>query len=148
MINCFDEEYAFLSNFFDSPITDGELWYPTVEHYFQAMKTLDPEKRQIIAEAPTPGKAKRLGRRVELRADWEQVKDQIMYEALQKKFFNPLLKKMLLATGDERLEEGNHWHDNYWGVCYCYQCQDILAKNNLGKALMRLRAELRKDKAL
>lgn len=142
MINCFDDKYAFLSNFFDSPITDGELWYPTVEHYFQAMKTTDFELRKEIADAPTPGKAKRLGRRVELRADWEEIKDDVMYEALQKKFSNPLLKKMLLATGDELLEEGNTWHDNYWGVCYCYKCQDIFARNHLGKALMKLRKEL------
>ena len=100
MINCFDEEYAFLSNFFDSPISDGELWYPTVEHYFQAMKTTDFELRKEIADAPTPGKAKRLGRRVELREDWEDIKDDVMYEALQKKFSNPLLKKMLLNLSE------------------------------------------------
>lgn len=147
MIGVFDGEFAFLSNFHTSPITDeDEIVYPTVEHYFQAMKTLDKTQRFNIAIQPTPGKAKREGRRVQLRSDWEQVKEQVMYEALIKKFSDPLLRKLLLDTGDEYLEEGTTWHDNEWGVCHCLKCQDIVGKNKLGKLLMRVRMELMEEK--
>jgi Xaa-Pro aminopeptidase len=66
-IDCFDGEYAFLSNFYDSPIEKDGIVYPTNEHFFQAMKTLDNEERKKIAAAETPGKAKRMGRNVKLR---------------------------------------------------------------------------------
>lgn len=144
MIGVFDGEFAWLSNFYESPIADEEgIVYPTVEHYFQAMKTLDSSERFNIAIQPTPGKAKRCGRKVNLRPDWEEVKEEIMFIALRKKFSNPILKAKLLATGNEYLEEGTTWHDNEWGVCRCERCQDILGKNKLGKLLMKLREEIR-----
>lgn len=144
MINCFDKQYAFLSNFYSSPIIDEDgIVYPTVEHYFQAMKTLDKAQRFNIAIQPTPGKAKRLGRRCELRPDWESIKDSIMETALKQKFSDPDFQQALLDTGDEWLEEGNTWHDNYWGVCHCEKCQDIVGKNTLGKLLMKVRQEIK-----
>lgn len=143
MINKFDGKYAFLSNFYESPISDGEITYPTVEHYFQAMKTSSMEEAVEIAAAPTPGRAKRLGRKCQLRPEWEEIKMTVMNIALHKKFADPVLRAKLLATGDEYLEEGNYWHDNFWGVCYCEKCQDEIGHNNLGKLLMKLRKELK-----
>ena len=62
MINRFKDEYEFLSNFYPSPIYDNNgKEYPTVEHYFQAMKTLDSKKRELIRLAESPRKAKRIG---------------------------------------------------------------------------------------
>ena len=88
-----------------------------------------------------PSSAKRKGRRVKLRNDWEEVKDQIMYEIVLNKFSqNEELRKKLIATGDEYLEEGNTWYDTYWGVC------NGKGKNKLGKILMQVREELRVDK--
>jgi ribA/ribD-fused uncharacterized protein len=142
LINCFDGKYAFLSNFYDSPITEDEITYPTVEHYFQAMKTLDKAERFNIATQPTPGKAKRCGRKVSLRSDWEQVKESVMETALRLKFSNPELKQKLLDTGDEWLEEGTTWHDNEWGSCHCQRCINIPGKNKLGYLLMKIRSEL------
>ena len=69
MINCFDNEYAFLSNFYSSPFSVDGIKYPTVEHYFQAQKTLDQNERRAIAAESTPGRAKRAGRHVHLRSD-------------------------------------------------------------------------------
>lgn len=146
MIGVFDGEFAFLSNFHPSPISDEDgIVYPTVEHYFQAMKSFDKSERFNIAIQPTPGKAKRCGRRVALRSDWEQIKEDVMYEALIKKFSDPFLRKLLLDTEDEYLEEGTTWHDNEWGVCSCLKCQDTIGKNKLGKLLMKVREEIRND---
>lgn len=139
MIGNFDGKYAFLSNFYPSSVTDeDDITYPTVEHYFQAMKTLDKAQRFNMAIQSTPGKAKRLGRKCNLRPDWESIKDSIMEDALRKKFSDPILKKALLDTGDEYLEEGNTWGDQYWGVC------NGTGKNKLGKLLMKLREEIKK----
>ena len=142
MIVEFDGEYAFLSNFYDSPIFYEGITYPTNEHFFQAMKTLDIETRKAIAAAPTPGAAKRMGRHVSLRPDWEQVKVDVMRTGLMLKFTDAALAEKLLATGDEELVEGNWWHDNTWGNCHCTECSRKGGRNLLGMLLMELRKEL------
>ena len=106
IIDNFDGEFAFLSNFYESPCEFEGVVYPTVEHAFQAAKTLDQLERQEIAAAPTPGKAKRMGRKVQLREDWELVKTDVMRECLKSKFNHPILKMQLLATKDAMLIEG------------------------------------------
>jgi predicted NAD-dependent protein-ADP-ribosyltransferase YbiA (DUF1768 family) len=68
-----------------------------------------------------------------------------MEAALRKKFAIPELREKLLATGDAWLEEGNHWHDNFWGVCHCIDCQDEMGWNHLGKLLMKIRADIRES---
>lgn len=147
VIDKFEGEYEFLSNFYPSRILydKDENWYaPTVEHAFQAMKTRNMEEEIGILSAPTPGKAKRLGRICDLRPDWEEVKDDVMYRFLKEKFFNFELRYKLLATGDATLIEGTTWHDNYWGVCSCEKCGGR-GKNRLGELLMKLREELRES---
>lgn len=136
MIDSFNKSYAFLSNFYPSAVVmDGQL-YPTVEHAFQAAKTLILEERYAIQSQPTPGKAKRMGRRVTLRPGWDSFKDDVMLKLLEVKFSNPELRAMLLATGSERLVEGNNHGDTYWGVCRG------VGKNRLGELLMQVRAKL------
>ena len=142
MISVFDGEYAFLSNFYMHSIEEDGITYPSNEHYFQAMKSLDRHERLFIAAAETPGKAKRRGRQTSLRADWESVKDEVMLNALRLKFADPILGQKLLDTGDEELIEGNHWHDNVWGVCSCPQCPGV-GQNRLGRYLMKVREELK-----
>lgn len=141
MIKNFEGEYAFLSNFYFSPMIIDNVVYTTNEHYFQAMKSLNPKERQAIVLAPTPGKAKYLGRKVSLRKDWEDIKEEVMLTGLRHKFSNPELRKKLLATGNEELIEGTTWHDNYWGICDCEACGGQ-GKNRLGKLLMQVREEL------
>lgn len=143
MIDFFDGEYAFLSNFYNASCIFEGKFYPTVEHAFQAAKSLDHAERDWIAAAGTPGLAKRLGRRVNLRPDWEKIKSDVMEECLHSKFTDPTLKQKLLATGDEELVEGNYWHDNCWGNCTCEQCANKPGENRLGKLLMEIRKELR-----
>lgn len=138
-ITQFDGPHAFLSNFYPSPVRLDGLEYPTVEHAFQAAKTHDPEARRRIRTAPTPGQAKRLGRQVQLRADWEQVKVGIMRSLLVQKFAEPELKALLRATGSEPLIEGNTWNDRIWGCTW--DGKTWIGQNHLGKLLMSLRAE-------
>ena len=145
MIDFFDGEYAFLSNFYNASCIFEEKLYPTVEHAFQAAKSLDQEERDWIAAAGSPGLAKRLGRRINLRPDWEKVKFDVMEECLRSKFADPVLKQKLLATGDEELVEGNYWHDNTWGNCSCEKCKDIVGRNMLGNILMKLRIEFMEE---
>lgn len=142
VIDKFEGKYAFLSNFYASTIKEDGITYPTVEHYFQAHKTLDYQERQKIAAAATPDLSKQAGRHVILRGDWEDVKEQIMLDALHLKFAIPELADKLLATVDARLIEGTVWHDNEWGNCSCEKCINIEGKNKLGKLLMQVREEL------
>lgn len=142
MILEFEGKYDFLSNFYPSPIFYDGITYPTNEHFFQAMKTLDQEEREKIAAADTPGKAKRLGRNVQLRADWEQIKVDVMRTGLMLKFTDANLAQKLIDTGDEELIEGNWWCDQFWGSCNCSKHIRTPGRNVLGMLLMELRKEL------
>jgi hypothetical protein len=126
--------FAYLSNFYPSPITINGREYPTVEHFYQASKALRPEDHDRIARAATPAEAKRLGRKVALRADWDKVKDDIMYAGIKAKFERQ--PQLLLQTGCARLVEDSPF-DSYWGTG-----RDGRGKNRLGELLMKLRSEL------
>lgn len=80
VIDRFADEYYWLSNFENSPFTINSITFPTVEHYFQASKATSPRVFEMIRTAKTPSEAKRLGKNIALRKDWEEVKDKIMYE--------------------------------------------------------------------
>lgn len=138
MITTFTDKYRFLSNFYEPAVVtyDGEE-YATTEHAFQAAKTLDVRERQEVQEAPTPGQSKRLGRRVTLRPDWEEIKLDVMLDLVRQKFQDPELRAKLLATDTRPLIEGNHWGDAFWGIC------NSEGSNHLGKILMRVRDEIR-----
>ena len=152
MISEFDREWAFLSNFYESEFEYEGITYPTNEHFFQAMKSLDPDERKAIANALTPDKAKWMGRRVVLRPDWEEVKVDIMREGLYRKFADEQLADWLLETGDEILVEGNYWHDNFYGSCFCKKCSAKRGgkpgENMLGKLLMEVRSAIKEERGL
>lgn len=134
MISSFRDEYFFLSNFYPVEIKLDGIVYPNAESAFQAQKTLDVEERRKFSMLKNPVQAKRLGRKVKLRDDWEKVKLDIMTEIVSQKFLqHPHLIEMLLQTGDEELVEGNKWGDRFWGVC------KGKGENHLGKILMKIR---------
>ena len=139
MINCFHDKYAFLSNFYPARVEYQLNFYPTVEHAYQASKVSAISRRVDFQTAKTPGIAKRMGQRVQLRPDWERVKLNVMQDLLVSKFSDPELKALLLATGKEMLVEGNNWHDNIWGDCGCSRCKNIPGQNWLGELLMMVR---------
>lgn len=137
MIDSFRGKYRFLSNFYPSVVVLDGVEYVTIEHAFQAAKTDDQADRLIIGTAYGPAAAKRAGRMVQLRPDWEDVKVSVMLSLLRQKFDDDRLCRKLLATRDDHLVEGNTWGDTYWGVC------DGHGSNMLGKLLMQVRQELR-----
>jgi len=128
--------FRFLSNFYPVPIVLEGNVYLSLEHAFQAAKTADPLEQQKIREMPTPGKAKRAGRQVTLRPNWEQIKLRIMEALVRQKFGHPELGKKLLATGNKELVEGNNHGDVFWGK---YNGE---GENWLGRILMKVRQEL------
>lgn len=139
MIASFSGRYAFLSNFSPHAITIDRT-YPSVEHAFQAMKTTDHGMRQLIADALTPGAAKKLGRTVPLREGWDALRDEVMLHCLRTKFApGSQLAAALVFTGDHVLMEGNTWGDRYWGVTVVGG--EWIGENKLGKFLMLVRSE-------
>lgn len=133
MIDSFAGPHEFLSNFYPSPIMDTGILYPTAEHLYQALKTLDIGQRRHIAGMKSPGRAKRAGRRLSIRADWDEIKVDLMVGILEKKFADVVLRKQLVDTYPEELVEGNTWKDHFWGVC------NGVGENMLGVILMALR---------
>lgn len=134
IIDRFTDEFNFLSNFHPSPIVVEGVLYPAVEHAYQALKTVDKNER-IKISFMTSGQAKRAGRKLKLRENWESIKLIIMEICLREKFKDPTLKAMLDATKPYELQEGNNWGDTIWGTV------DGEGQNLLGQLLMKIRDE-------
>lgn len=129
----------FLSNFYPSTIILNGKKYPTVEHAYQSSKTLDVETIDLIRRSSTPGDAKKLGRAVILRKDWNDVKLDIMRNLIYKKFENPFLRHMLLQTRNHELINENRWNDKFFGVT------NGVGENWLGKILQEVRLQAQKE---
>jgi hypothetical protein len=147
MVDSFREAYRFLSNFYPVSIFYQGREYPSAEHAYQAAKC--PAKAEEIIDLRLASEAKAFGSTVPLPPDWDQKKERIMLEILRIKFSNIIMKKRLLATGVRILVEGNSWHDNYWGRCYCGRRKgcDGSGKSRLGVLLMQVRGEIRAEKS-
>lgn len=125
-----------MSNFVACKVMLDGLEFASTEHAYVAAKTLDNVKRTEISQVETAGQVKRLGRKIKLREDWEDVKIDVMRDLLIQKFAQEPFKSQLLATGDAYLEETNHWNDTFWGVC------EGVGYNTLGWLLMEIREDL------
>jgi len=146
-ISSFKKEFEFLSNFYAASFVQAGFLWPTVEHAYQAAKTTSDYNKRKIRDAKTPGIAKYVGSCVTLREDWEQVKVSIMTELVWLKFEqNSKLRDKLLCTYPIELIEGNYWHDNFWGDCFCKKCTDIKGRNMLGYILMQIREIFQEEK--
>lgn len=140
-IDRFDGPNRFLSNFWPVNVPLYNQWYPSVEHAYQSAKSNDEKYKREVRKAATPGDAKRLGKKAPLRPDWGDAKKLEYMEFLvwYKFAMYPDLGKMLLATGDAELIEGNTWGDTFWGVC------KGVGQNQLGKLLMKVRDQVRRN---
>lgn len=142
VIDSFRGKFRFLSNFYLADVSYEGVVYPSSENAYQASKSISHIERLKISKLKKPGEAKRAGKVVRMRDDWEIVKYNVMLEILRKKFSRPDLANSLMSTKPHELIEGNMWHDNIWGDCYCLKCRYIIGQNLLGKALMQVRDEL------
>ncbi|BCL77613.1 NADAR family protein [Ktedonobacteria bacterium brp13] len=135
-----DEPYGCFSNFSRHGIEMDGIWWQTVEHYFQAQKFAGTPHAAQIQRALTPKQAAEIGRnrKLPLRPDWEQVKDEVMFKAVLQKFeTHKGLRTLLLSTGEEEIVESAPG-DYYWGCG-----ADGSGQNTLGKLLMEVRSMLR-----
>lgn len=138
-ITSFKGNYDFLSNFYEASVVYDGLTYGNNEAAYQAQKCCTIEERIPFTQYRS-GQAKREGRKVKLRSDWEEVKVSLMKEIVRAKFTqNPDLSNKLLMTGDRMIIEGNTWHDVFWGV----DIKTGVGENHLGKILMDIREELK-----
>lgn len=143
MIDRFNGEYEFLSNFYETKITWQGITYRNVEAAYQAQKC--PECSHEFINL-TGAEAKKLGKTVPLASNWEFRKLMVMKNLVYLKFAeNEDLKQKLLSTGNEYIEEGNWWGDIYWGVCTNKKYNHV-GENYLGKILMEVRQILQNEK--
>lgn len=131
--------YFELSNFCPPGLEDGGVYWPTVEHFFQAQKFSDVAYRERIRRAASPKDARELGRSRSyvIRPDWDAVRESVMLHALRHKFAKGLPHELLLATGERPLVEASPV-DYFWGAG-----QDGTGLNRLGFLLQQVRAEVR-----
>ena len=147
------DEHGALSNFSPFPVSmDGEVWM-TVEHYYQAQKFASVDNdtaRQIyldIKNAVTPETAAKIGRGAQIeypecvRADWEDIKVEVMRRALMEKLKShdgprQLLLHTVCSDGRVRLIEDSPV-DPVWGAG-----RDGTGENLLGNLLDEIRQDL------
>lgn len=134
------------SNFQPATIVDEMgITYPTVEHYYQAQKTYDRERRLRISVCETPAQAKKLGRSFPASPDWAERKERVMLAGLKQKFtLDTEHGRGLLHCDDPEITEFNTWCDTYWGRCIC-DTHKGMGSNRLGVLLMRIRDTLFND---
>lgn len=139
----FDGSYSCFSNFYLREVKYKDKIYKTKEHAFQCQKATNCRDFEYVFNAPTPLKAKRRSRAINLRDNWNHVKVSIMKEIVLE-FFKQHndLRDILMSTDDAELIEGNDWGDVFWGVC------NEEGENHLGKILMEVRDMLREGKSV
>lgn len=179
-IDCYINGNRWLSNFHLKRVFWRGLWFNSNEHAFQFTKGLGcelPEKLQrfhspVILESGqtlpvyTPSEAKKQGRIIHCREDWDHISYAVMLLINIEKFSTNPERQWLLDTGLAQLIEGNWWHDNKWGKCMyasrqdallhlagkpympCLKCADVEALNLLGGIHMRIRADIQFDEKL
>lgn len=136
------EEYRWLSNMYPVVINVKGHDYPSVEHAYQAQKCSELDWiDECTNEHNSAKKIKVLSRDVELREDWEDVKLLVMEHCLREKFKQEPFKQALKLTGNQNIQEGNYWNDDFWGVDL--KANPNVGENHLGRLIMKIRNELK-----
>jgi N-glycosidase YbiA len=130
--------YYEFCNFSKFPFTVDKILYKTSEHYYQSKKAIHKEDELKIINCETAREAADLGRTIECKSNWEDIKTNVMYDALYYKFTNyPNLIAILINTGEREIIEDSPT-DYFWGWG-----KEHTGKNMLGKLLMILRKEFK-----
>lgn len=128
--------YGGFQNFSRHPITVNNKLYRTTEHYYQAQKTTNELDHEKVRLSATPKEAKLTAKRLPLKENWDNIKYEVMKDALRYKVQqHPDIRETLLRTGDAILIEDSDW-DYIWGCG-----KDGTGQNLLGKAWMEIRNE-------
>jgi hypothetical protein len=135
MIKEFQGKYRWLSNFWTVKVILEGTEYKSVEHAFQSAKSDDPNWKLYCKNTERAGEIKKLSRSVKLIKDWDTKKILIMKELLVQKFNKEPYKSMLIETGNQEIQEGNLWHDTFWGI----DLRTGNGNNLLGKMIMEIR---------
>jgi len=138
VIDRFSDKYIFLSNFYRCSVNYKGIIYPTSENAYQAEKCVSIVDKIKFVNI-TPGQAKRLGRKIDIVSNWDEIKLGVMRKILEVKFSIPELRALLIRTEDSLLIEGNYWGDIYWGV------YNGVGENWLGRLLMEIRSEIGRE---
>lgn len=176
-IDCYMGPHRFLSNFHLKSVFWRGIWFNSNEHGYNFTKGIgvEPPHNLVRFHSPleiaggkilpvyTSTEAKREGRKIALREDWELIKYAVMLLLNIEKFSTNPERQMLLNTGNATLREGNWWHDNIWGDCIfgsredamlylsgkpfnpCLKCANIKGQNLLGKIHTRIRSDIQFD---
>lgn len=130
----FRDDFYFLSNMYPCPVVVDGIEYSCSETAFQAQKTFNASERKMLINLDGFA-AKKAGKHVTLRPDWESVKILIMEAVVRAKFEQhpELMIKLHDVAGT--ICEDNSWGDTFWGVC------NGNGENHLGKILMKIRDE-------
>lgn len=136
-ITSFKGEYSWLSNFYPCDIIHEYLTYPSLEHAYQSCKTINSAEKLYIKNCLSAGSAKKAGKKLTIRADWDNIKLDVMRDLIYQKFSKHVdLREKLIETSPAHLQENNYWGDRFWGVC------EGVGENHLGGILMEVRDQL------
>ena len=139
MIKEFSGNYNWLSNFFPCSICLNGQVFPSVEHAYQSEKSSEREWKKWCQYVSSPGKIKRDAKKLEInRKEWDKKKLKIMEICIDQKFSKEPFRTKLLETGEEEIQEGNNWNDEFWGV----NLKTGKGSNHLGKLIMKKRDRL------
>lgn len=141
-----EKPYGAFSNLYPRPVEfDGEV-YLTAEHAYQAGKAAKKAVRQWILSAPNPALVAMAAHGLyswDVVPNWAIIKFDRMRRVLFAKYRQHQdLRTLLLSTGEARLVESattNNAVNRLWGEV------NGKGENMLGKLLMEVRAELRKE---
>jgi len=144
MITSFRGEYNWLSNMYAVDIIHNGLVYKSVENAYMAQKNTDDISWFKFCLENPPNICKKESKNTQVRKDWEDIKLEVMYKLLVKKFTQEPFRTKLLATGNENIQEGNFWNDTFWGVDL--KQNPNIGENNLGRLIMYIRILLKQGK--
>jgi len=133
---------GYLANYSNHGFYKDNVFYKTVEHFYQSKKFLDIELQKKVINAETPKEASNIGRdrNNKLRDNWSNIKQDIMLKGVLEKFRqNKDILIKLLNTGTEEIIE-NTVDEYYWGCG-----KDKSGENNFGKILFKAREILKKE---
>lgn len=142
------DKYACFNNSYEAPVMYDCITYKSSEAALQAQKTFEITERMEFAKL-SADEARKKGKSIKLRDDWQDIKYDVMCNILYVKFKqNKGLMDILLETGSEPLvADMSHIHDMEWGTCFCRK-HGGKGKNLLGKALEEVRSKLAIDNIL